>query len=86
MLETNKWIIFHIYHIPKKYMGPIHTLILQLLVKIILTLGVSDMTKNSKNEMTVQHFTLAFPNATDELADLMPAYYINDLWSGMNYL
>ena len=67
-------------------MGPLHSLVLQLLAKGILALSISDMTKIGKKDMSAKHVSIALPNAIDDDGILMPAYMMEDLWIGMNFL
>ena len=85
-IKERKETFFQSGHVPHKKMGPIHTLVLQLLVKGILGLGVSDMTKIGTKKMSAQHVTQTLPNSADEDGDTFPAYTMLHLWDGMNWV
>ena len=45
-----------------------------------------DMTKIGKKELSKREVLISFPNAMDDDGVLMPAYMMDELWNGMNYL
>ena len=68
---------------PSKNMGQIHGLALQLLGKGMVELAVSDTTKIGTQGLGVKHLVVVLPNADDD-GTVLPAYFIERSWIGLN--
>ncbi len=82
-LKAKKADIFHLEDVPKRLMGPIHGVALQLFAKGIIGLAVSDSTKIGAKDLNPKHVRVTLPvkkvnNAT------RPVYTIDSSWDGLN--
>ena len=86
-LKMNKAKIFHPDDVPKKQVGQIHALALQLVSKGIVALSVSDQTKLGTEKLTSKDLFVTLPfgkKRTRRGTVTHPAYMIDKYWLGMN--
>ena len=85
-LKIKKEDIFHPDDVPKKLMGPIHALALQLLAKGIIELKVSDQIKVGTDNLNDTHIIVDLANACDSEGITMPAFCMEESWSVLYYI
>ena len=75
------YILFSILSTPA-----VHTLVLQLIEKGIITLGLSDSTKKGTTKLSNGEIIFYLPNSVNEHGTRLPAYIIDSYWDGLNWL
>ena len=84
-LKSGKDKIFHPVIMPKKNMGQIHGLALQLLAKGIIGLDVEDKSKIGTPHLGKKNLVIKLLNADDDGMS-MPAYLLTNAFDGMNFI
>ena len=82
-MKQNKDHIFHIKDVPKKKMGQIHALALQLITKGIIALTVMDSTKIRTIKLRQEHLVVTIPMAKQGSISLK-AFMFDSSWEGLN--
>ena len=83
-MKGNKQLLFHADDVPKgTKMGQIHALALQLLANGIIGLVVEDQTKIGTDKLNQDHTGVTLLNAKNGHV-MLPAYFVDSCWKGMN--
>ena len=85
-IKQKKEFIFHENNVPKKSMGPIHALLLQLVAKGIISVSISDVSKIGTDKLISKHVVICLSNTVDADGITMPAHMIDSLWEGLTYI
>ena len=86
-MKAKKYVLFHKDDIPSTMMGPIHVIALQLLSKGIILFNIADKTKiGDEKKLNIDHVIVTLPVSNNARDTPMPAYSIEESWSGLNYL
>ena len=85
VLKSGKGKIFHPDNMPKRNMGQIHGLALQLVGKGIICLDVDDKTKIGTHQLTKKNLVIKLLNKDDDGMS-MPAYLLTNAFDGMNII
>ena len=86
-LKASKSNIFHPDDVPKKQMGQIHALGLQLIANGLIVLSVSDRTKVGTEDLKQEHLVVNIGIGKKKKkgrSHSQPAYMIDKYWEGMN--
>ena len=85
VLKSGKGKIFHPDNMPRRNMGQIHGLTLQLVGNGIIGLDVDDKTKIGTHQLTKKNVVIKLLNKDDDGMS-MPAYLLTNAFDGMNII
>ena len=84
-MKQDMGLIFHVDDVPKKKMGPIHALALQLITKGIIGLAVTDHANIGTDKLCAKHLVVTIPMAKQGSITL-PAFMFDSSWEGLNVI
>ena len=86
-MKSSKDAIFHPKDVPKKSMGQIHALALQMFANGIIALDVKDTAKIGTDKLLLEHMSIKLPTGTQMRrgnAQRLPAFMMDKFWDGIN--
>ena len=83
-LRKEKDILFHTDDVPKKNMGQLHALCLQLVAKGIVELVPKDKSRIGSDKFSEGDVFIKLGNGVNARGLRMPAYMIDSYWEGLN--